>query len=214
MKLIEICVGEPVDVMFQGKSVRTGIFKSPVASPVYAGEHNIAGDGQADLSVHGGRDKAIYAYSADYTGFWKDELGVAALEPAQFGQNLTVSGCTDDAVVIGTQYRLGDALMTVRQPRIPCFKLDIRLNDAAFANTFWQAGRLGFYLHVDEPGHIAAGQALNVVEQPAHGITLADLYATVNGHDAARAADTLAQLPLLDAGWQRRLRAAQKRSPR
>lgn len=207
MKILTVSVGRPAAVEFGGRSFDTSIFKRPIGGATTMRERNIDGDRQADLSVHGGRDKAVYVYSQDYYPEWAAELG-RDLEPAQFGENLTVSGGTDDVVVLGSRYALGDAVVEVTQPRVPCFKLGARLGDATFPHRFWQAGRLGFYLRVEREGTIEPGMALRLLEAPAHGITVRDLYGIVQERRAAAAARALELLPHLDEGLRRRLRQA------
>ena len=205
MNVERICIGTPKAVEFDGKTVRTSIFKSPVAGKVAVRKQNIVGDRQSDLTVHGGRDKAIYVYSTDYRDDWANELGVETLEDSQFGENLSVTAGTDEQVVIGSRYRLGDVELTVTQPRIPCFKLGIRVNDKAFPQRFWALGRLGFYVRVDVEGSIEQGQNMSLIDEPAHGITVRRLYGIVTGgraDDATLALDTLLHL---DDGWRRRL---------
>ena len=199
-------MGTPKAVEFDGKTVRTSIFKTPVAGRIEVRQQNIAGDRQSDLTVHGGRDKAIYVYSTDYHDDWANELGVETLEDSQFGENLSVTACTDEQVVIGSRYRLGEIELTVTQPRIPCFKLGIRLNDRAFPQKFWALGRLGFYVRVDKEGSIEQGQDLSLIDEPAHGITVRRLYDIVTDRRTGDAATALDTLPHLDDGWRRRLR--------
>jgi MOSC domain-containing protein YiiM len=208
MKIIEVCVGMPKTVEHGRKSVSTGIFKAPVHGPVVAGLLHLEGDGQADLKVHGGRDKAMYAYPQEHYSYWAKELGVAGLESSQFGENLTVSGMTETSVVLGDTYRLGDVIATVTQPRLPCFKLGIRMADDAFPNRFLMSGRLGFYLRVAQEGTVRAGDGIELLQRPAHNISIFRLWRTVFGAElnAADAQLALDNLPLLDAGWVRRLR--------
>ncbi len=202
-----IAVGRPQEVEFDNKKTLTSIFKSCIDGPVSVRKLNIDGDVQSDLSVHGGRNKAIYVYSSDYYARWAHDLGATSLEPSQFGENLTVSGVTDSQVILGSTFQLGTAKVTVTQPRIPCFKLGLRLKDATFPKQFWDAGRLGFYLRVDNEGMTEAGQSLQKIEQPAHGITVRDLYEIVTIGKNREAGIALELLPHLDEGWRRRLRA-------
>jgi len=206
MLVEKICVGTPQNIEFDGKRVRTSIFKSPVDGEVAVRQLNIDGDEQSDLTVHGGRDKAIYVYYSDYYDDWARELGEPILEDAQFGENLTITGGTDEQVLIGSRYRLGNTEVTVTQPRIPCFKLGVRLNDKAFPQKFWSAGRLGFYLRVESEGSIERGQSMDLIDEPSHGITVRGLYEIVTGGAAEDAANALATLAHLDDGWIRRLR--------
>lgn len=208
MNLIEVCVGMPKTVQHGRKMVSTGIFKAPARGPVVAGLLHLAGDGQADLTVHGGRDKAMYAYPQEHYSYWAKELGVARLESSQFGENLTVSGMTEVSVVLGDRYRLGNVIATVSQPRLPCFKLGIRMHDDAFPNRFLMSGRLGFYLRVEQEGVLQAGDGIELLQRPAHNISIFRLWQIVFGpeRNAANAQLALDLLPLLDAGWLRRLR--------
>jgi MOSC domain-containing protein YiiM len=205
MRIVRVCIGRPADIEFDGKMVTTGIFKSPVDNNVAVGLLNLAGDGQADLTVHGGRDKAIYAYSQDHYDYWAKELGIAKLEDAQFGENLTVAGLSEDEVIVGDRYKVGSATVTVTQPRLPCFKLGIRLGDKAFPKRFLDSGRLGMYLRVEEEGALQCGDTFDLIDRPDHGISLHDLWQTVfrNDGDADLALENLQHL---DAGWIRRLR--------
>jgi len=208
--ITSICVGLPKTVRFEGKDVLTGIFKAPIKGPVRVGEMGIDGDGQANLRVHGGRDKAVYAYPAVHYPAWARELG-RELEPSQFGENLAVSGLDETSVVIGDRYRAGTVEMLVAQPRSPCAKLGIRMGDAGFPPRFLASGRLGFYLRVEQPGTFAAGDEIVRLDRPAHGITVHDVWQTVFNPSNARipAARCLDELPHLDAGWVRRLQGGQ-----
>ena len=205
LRIVQVCVGRPTEVSFNGKSVTTGIFKSPVDGSNVVNLLNLIGDGQADLTVHGGRDKAIYAYSQGHYAYWAKELGVDALEDAQFGENLTVAGLSEEEVIIGDRYKIGTAVVTVTQPRLPCFKLGIRIGDETFPQRFLNSGRLGMYLRVEEEGALQCGDTFDLIDRPDHGISLHDLWQTVfrNEGDANLALENLAHL---DAGWIRRLR--------
>jgi MOSC domain-containing protein YiiM len=208
VRIVDVCVGLPTSVRYRGKATTTGIFKRPVAGHVRAGFFNLEGDGQADLSVHGGRDKAMYAYSQEHYAAWANELGRKELEPSQFGENLTVRGMTEDSVIVGDRYRFGCVYATVTQPRLPCFKLGIRLDDDEFPNRLLASGRLGFYLRVEEEGTLQRGDSIELLERPQHGISVMTLWQSVfgGGSDASTAQYTLDSLPDLDAGWIRRLK--------
>jgi len=208
MNIVEVCVGEPGTVYHGRKKVSTGIIKSPIDGKVFAGFSNLVGDGQADLSVHGGRDKAIYVYPHEHYAVWARELGHANLEPAQFGENLTVTDMIEESVVIGDRYRFGDVVATVAQPRLPCFKLGIRLGDKAFPNRFLASGRLGFYLRVERQGTLQKGDSIELLYRPDHGISVQGLWQIVFGEnrDVQAAQQALHSLPLIDGGWVRRLK--------
>ena len=208
MNIVRVSVARPKDVEFNGKTTSTSIFKLPVDGEVLADVDNLRGDRQADLSVHGGRDKALYLYSFDYYPLWAQELGVAELEPAQFGENLTVTGCQDEDVVIGARFRVGNAEVSVTQPRIPCFKLGIRMGNQAFPSRFWATGRLGFYVRVEQTGSVRCGDKIDVLDTPSHGITVRELWRIVTTRRSDEARHALHHLRDLDAGWRRRLKQA------
>jgi MOSC domain-containing protein YiiM len=201
-RVISVNVGMPIEVPYQGRTVRTGIFKSPVSERLAVRRTGIAGDGQADLEVHGGVDKAVYVYSEDSYLWWAGELG-HSLQPGELGENLTVRGLTDDLVRIGDRMRIGDVLVEVTQPREPCFKLGIRMGDKRFVARFRDAGRTGFYLRVLEEGTVAPGDAVVLVRSDPAAPTIAevhDLY--VNGAGDAERLRCVAAAPGLSEGWR------------
>ena len=214
MRIYEVCVGKPTTVHHRGKDVSTGVFKSPVTATVEAKLLNLTGDGQADLRVHGGRDKAIYVYPRVHYEYWAAKLAGRELESSQFGENITVDGASEEEVVIGDRYRVGSVRVFVTQPRLPCFKLGIRMNDPDFPALFLQSGRLGFYLRVEEEGSLRRGDEFELIERPAHGMSVQSLWTSVFGQmpDAEAARQALQLLPHLDQGWKRRLRAVGSRS--
>ena len=169
---------------------------------------HLDGDGQADLKAHGGRNKAIYVYPGCHYETWEKELGTGSLDAAQFGENLTVSGMSETNVIIGSRYKLGTAQVTVTQPRLPCFKLGVRMNDPSFPNKFISSGRLGFYLRVEEVGQLQAGDTFTLLDRPAHGISVHNLWQFVFGEEPmdGGAERVLHNLSRLDSGWRRRLR--------
>lgn len=155
--LLAVSVGAPRDVEWQGQTLRTSIFKAPVAGPVQAGRLGLAGDTQSDLSVHGGVDKAVYAYDASNTAWWRERLGRPDLGPGAFGENFTLSGLPDAEIRIGDRLRIGSACFEVSQPRQPCLKLARRFEDASFPKQFLASLRVGYYLRVVEAGQVEAG---------------------------------------------------------
>lgn len=206
-EISQIAVGVPKNVDHQGKPVTTGIFKSAVTAKVDVGLTHLAGDGQADLTVHGGRDKAIYVYPEVHYAYWRQELGVESLQVSQFGENLTVTELSEESVIIGDRYQLGSTTVQVTQPRIPCFKLGIRIGDNNFPARFLASGRLGFYLRVEATGQIQLGDEFILLERGEQGISIHQLWkATFEPEkDFEIIERALASLPHLDAGWQRRL---------
>ena len=165
-------VGEPRPVQLDGHTVWTAIWKNPVEGRVPLRGVNLRGDDQADRTVHGGPDKAVYAYAAEDTEWWEGELG-RPLGPGAFGENLTVRGLPVSEAVIGERWAVGSTLLEVAQPRLPCFKLGLRMGDPRFLKRFAAAGRPGAYLRVIREGDIGAADAIDVVARPAHGVTSA-----------------------------------------
>ncbi len=165
-------VGAPLPVELNGHTVLTAIWKSPVEGRLALRGVNLSGDDQADRSVHGGPDKAVYAYAAEDTEWWEAELA-ASLGPGAFGENLTVCGLPVSGAVIGERWAVGSTLLEVAQPRLPCFKLGLRMNDPRFPKRFAAAGRPGTYLRVVREGDIGAGDQIDVVSRPEHGVTSA-----------------------------------------
>lgn len=163
-------VGSSRPVHLDGHTVLTAIWKHPVQGRVPLRGINLRGDDQADRTVHGGPDKAVYAYAADDTEWWEAQLG-RPLGPGAFGENLTVRGLPVSEAVIGERWAVGTALLQVSQPRLPCFKLGLRMGDRRFLKRFAQAGRPGAYHRVLREGEIAAGDRVEVVSRPAHGVT-------------------------------------------
>jgi MOSC domain-containing protein YiiM len=163
-------VGSPRAVEVNGHTVLTAIWKHPVTGRVPVRGVNLRGDDQADRTVHGGPDKAVYAYAAEDTERWEDELG-RSLDHAPFGENLTVRGLPVSEAVIGERWEVGSALLEVAQPRLPCFKLGLRMGDPRFPRRFAEAQRPGAYLRIVREGDIGAGDQIDVVARPEHGVT-------------------------------------------
>lgn len=192
-------VGGVREIAWHGEIVRTGIWKSPIGDrPVAVRGVNLDGDDQGDRTVHGGPDKAVYAYAVEDYAYWRDveELSV---EPALFGENLTVVGMDLTAAVIGERWRVGSVLLEVAQPRLPCYKLGIRMGDARFPKRFLAAGRLGAYLRIIEAGELRRGDAVQLVSRPDHGVTLGLMGASVR--DPALRAH-LQRAPQLPPHWR------------
>lgn len=162
MKLRSVNVSGLRQVMHQGELVSTGIFKRPVTGPVFVGSIQMAGDKQADLVNHGGADKAVYGYPWEHYGRWAAELERNDFEPGQFGENLTTEGVLESELSVGDRLRIGTVLLEVSQPRMPCFKLNIRMKSPAFSKVFLKSGLVGFYFRVIEAGVLEAGDAISV----------------------------------------------------
>lgn len=203
MQLLSINVARPRLIQYQGETLSTAIYKQPVEGRVEVGSLGIAGDDQADKSVHGGADKAVYAYTAEAYQWWREQLGGGELPPGEFGENLTTAGLLDGQVRIGDRYRIGSVLLEVTQPRQPCLKLGIKMGDATFVKRFHQAAKPGFYLRVLEPGTMAAGDAIELVHAAPKSLTVSEIYRL--RFDTTAAADSLrhaAELPGLSGAWR------------
>ena len=157
MKLISVNVARPRLVRYQEQTVSTGIFKQPVSGPVALRTLNLEGDRQADLGVHGGPFKAVYAYPSGHYGFWREELPGASLPWGMFGENFTSAGLFEGELHIGDRLRIGRAILVVRQPRIPCYKLALKFQRDDILARFLRSGRSGFYFSVEQEGTVEAG---------------------------------------------------------
>jgi MOSC domain-containing protein YiiM len=175
MKIISLNVGLPRLVRWNGQTVSTGIFKSPVDGRVPLRRLNLDGDRQSDLSVHGGPDKAVYAYPSEHYGYWRAELPEMELPWGMFGENLTTEGLNEETVFIGDRFRIGEAELTVTQPRMPCYKLGIRFKRADILRRFLASGRTGFYFSVQREGEVGAGDHLELIERSEHKVKVSDI---------------------------------------
>src|SRR3990170_2713557 len=199
MKVLSINLGLPREVEWRGEVVRTSIFKAPVSGRVRVMRLNVQGDQQSDLSVHGGADKAIYAYPSEHYAFWRNEFPGMNFPWGAFGENLTTEGLLEDKVRVGDRFRAGSAEFIVTQPRMPCFKLGIRFNRADMVKRFLRSGRTGFYLAVLREGDLGAGDPLDLVAEDESRITVADVVALhaadAAGQELLRRASELSALP-------------------
>jgi MOSC domain-containing protein YiiM len=209
VRIVSVNVGMPREVAWRGRTVRTGIFKSPVRGRVAVRHHHLAGDGQADLEAHGGAAKAVYAYPQEHYPFWRDLWPEPSWEPGTLGENLTTQGLLEDAVHLGDRLRVGTAVVEVTQPRVPCFKLGIRLGRPEAVKRFLAEDRPGFYLAVVEEGHVEAGDAVERLEVDPRRVRVTDALRIYRGevHDPEllqRAMD----VPSVPEGWRRRFERA------
>ena len=200
MKIISINVGRPVLVVLgNGETISTGIYKAPVAGRVMLRTLNLDGDRQADLTVHGGRSKAVYVYPSEHYSYWRDELPGTELPWGMFGENFTVEGFDESDVNIGDRFRVGSAEVTVTEPRMPCYKLGIKFERTDILRRFLASGRTGFYLSVQREGEVEAGDEIELIERDENNVTVADitrLYAGDRGDvDMMRRAIALEALP-------------------
>jgi len=175
MQLLSIFVGQPTTIEYNDRVVETGIFKQAITQKVRVGKLNIEGDRQADLKVHGGVNKAVYAYPSEHYGFWKAERPDLSFEAGVFGENLSVTGMWETAVCIGDTFRIGTTVLSVTSPRMPCFKLGVKMGDPRFVGDFLKANRSGFYFKVVEEGEIEPGDKIEQVEEDGYGLTIEEV---------------------------------------
>lgn len=207
MKIVSVNVGLPREIQWRGTTVRTSIFKAPVSGRVRVERLNLDGDRQSDLNVHGGSDKAVYAYPAEHYAFWREALPDAELPWGVFGENFTIEGLTEDVVQIGDRLRAGSAEFVVTQPRMPCYKLGIRFERPDMVKRFLHSGRTGYYLAVVREGEVAAGDAVTALGCDEDSIAVAEI---VHLYSANAADQNLlrraAELPALTESWREHFR--------
>jgi MOSC domain-containing protein YiiM len=197
MKLISVCVGFPREVTWKGKPVTTGIFKQPVSGRVMMRSLNLDGDRQADLTVHGGAEKAVYAYPAEHYAYWRQELPDEALPWGAFGENLTIEGLSETMVNIGDRFRIGTAEVMVTQPRFPCFKLNLKFGRDDMVKRFLHSRLSGIYFSVLQEGEIGAGDAIELVNRDENNVTVADIVQIYVGEADADLVRRAVQVPAL-----------------
>ena len=172
MKVVSVNVGLPREVTWKGRKVMTGIFKEPVATRVAVQRLNLVGDRQADLTVHGGPDKAIYAYPAEYYRYWHEQFPEMTLPWGMFGENLTIEGLTEETAHIGDRFQIGSAEVMVTQPRLPCYKLGIKFGRDDILKRFLKSGLTGFYFSVSSEGEVGHGDAITLVSRDEQQISV------------------------------------------
>ncbi len=207
-KVVSLNVGEPRLVTYRGMSFRTGIFKQSTGQPLTLNKLNFVGDGQADLSAHGGIDKAVYCYPAEHYDFWRRELGRAALPMGQFGENVTTQGILEAELRIGDVLEIGTAIVQVSEPRIPCYKLVMRMEAGSdFAVRFLAANRTGFYCRVLQEGVVKTSDALALLRSDASSPTVSEVVAATQFADRDPAGlRRVRKARGISAKWQSRVR--------
>lgn len=204
MKLISVNVGQPRVVQWMRRPATTGIFKEPVAGRVALGRLNLNGDEQADLSVHGGVEKAVYVYPAEYYTYWQKELPGIQLPWGSFGENFTTEGLLDEDVNIGDRFRIGSAEVMVTQPRLPCYKLAIRFGRNDIIKQFMASGRPGFYLSVSQEGEVGAGDLIYRMSRDDNQVTVSDIFRLMGSdRDDVKTMRRAVQTQALPQDWRR-----------
>jgi MOSC domain-containing protein YiiM len=191
MKIMAVNVSLPIEFEFKGQTMRSSIFKKPVNGPVALGKTNLEGDGQANLKVHGGAHKAVYAYSHDHYAWWSETLGRIDLSFGQFGENLTISGMDEDEIAIGDRLLVGTALTAVTGPRIPCAMLGIKFKDKMMLRKFTEAARPGFYLRVIETGVVEAGDRVEKIQAGEGGLSVREMFNAYSRPSSCEAGEIL-----------------------
>ena len=203
MKLLSIHVGQVREVEYQGKIITTGIFKQEVSGPRKVKTLSIEGDKQADLTVHGGENKAVYAYPAEHYDFWEEKRPDLEFYPGVFGENLSITGLNEKKVCVGDVYKIGSVVFSVTTPRLPCFKLGIKMGDPTIIRDFMQANRSGFYFKVLEEGAVDAGDTIEKLSDDGYGLSIMEL---VDLYGAQKQNKELLQKainsPSLQADWR------------
>jgi MOSC domain-containing protein YiiM len=203
MKVVSLNTGLPRDVRVNGQTVRTSIWKSPREGRLRVTTLNIEGDQQSDLTVHGGRSKAVYCYPSEHYAYWREELPDADLPWGVFGENITTAGVLETDVSIGDRFQVGTAEFCVTQPRQPCFKLAIRFGREDMIRRFVESDRSGFYVSVVREGAIASGDAIHFIERAADSMSVAAIASLrYDDYDKQDELKRASELPGLSAGWR------------
>lgn len=199
-KVLSVNVGTVREFEYGGRSAKSAIWKTPVAGRIAARGVNLEGDEQADREAHGGSDKAIYAYAVEDVRWWEQEVG-RPLAYGAFGENLTTEGIEVNDALVGERWQIGTTVLEVSEPRVPCWRLGVRMNDAMFPRRFTQALRPGTYLRIIVEGDVGAGDEIRVIERPAHGLTIRDIF-RIYTRDRDEA-ERLLTVPRMSQSWMR-----------
>jgi|SRR5579862_3056839 len=203
-KLISVQVGRPRTVLQNGEEITTGIFKTPVEKRLRLRELNLDGDLQADLAVHGGQNKAVYAYPSEHYAFWKNEFPGVDLPWGSFGENFTTAGLLESDVCIGDRFQIGTAEVVVTQPRLPCFKLNLKFNRDDMIKRFLASHFSGFYLRVLREGEVGAGDEIVRTHQDENRVTVLDaMRIYLHESDSKELLHRALQVEYLSPSWRR-----------
>lgn len=208
-RVLSVNVGRPRTFQFNGREARSAIWKSPVSGRVAARGVNLEGDEQADRKAHGGPDKAVYAYAAEDLQWWERELG-RSMPAAQLGENLTTQGIDVNGALVGERWEVGSALLEVSEPRVPCWRLGVRMDDMTFIRRFTEALRPGAYLRIVSEGSVAAGDPIRVVERPGQSVAVRDVL-RIYARDRQEAGRLLA-VPGMSESWKEWARAEARKA--
>jgi len=199
-KVLSVNVGTVREFEYGGRPAKSAIWKSPAVGRIAARGVNLAGDDQADRKAHGGPDKAVYAYAVEDARWWEQEIG-RSLASGEFGENLTTEGIELNHALVGERWQIGTTVLEVSEPRIPCWRLGVRMNDKMFPRRFTEALRPGAYLRIVVEGDVGAGDEIQVVERPDHDLTIREVFRiyTRDRHEV----DRLLAVPRMSESWRR-----------
>lgn len=174
-RILSVNVSLPKEIDFEGQKLTTGIFKEPVKGRIRLKTLNLDGDRQADLTVHGGPDKAVYAYSVEHYDYWHSVFPDFAMPSGMFGENLTVEGLIESEINVGDAFRIGSATVIATQPRMPCYKLGVKFGRMDIIKKFLASGRSGIYFKVSKEGEVATGDSIEQITKDPNRITISDI---------------------------------------
>ncbi len=174
-KVISINVGLPTEFEYKGRKAKSAIWKNPVSGKIFARGINLEGDVQADREAHGGYDKAVYAYAIEDLTWWGNEIG-RDIKPGELGENLTLKGISVNDALIGERWKVGEVTLEVSEPRIPCWRLGVRMKDKTFPRKFTKALRPGAYLRIVQEGSVEKGNSVEIIEKPDHALSVRDVF--------------------------------------
>jgi MOSC domain-containing protein YiiM len=199
-RVLSVNVGKAHEFEYNGHPAKSAIWKFPVSGRIAVRGVNIDGDDQADRKAHGGPDKAVYAYAVEDTRWWEQQIG-RSLPYGAFGENLTTEGSDVNSALIGERWEIGTLMLEVSEPRIPCWRLGVRMNDKLFPRYFTEALRPGSYLRIIVEGNIAAGDEIRLIEKPDHDLTIRDVFRIyTRDHDEI---GRLLAVPQMSESWRR-----------
>ncbi len=205
MKVLSVNVGLPRKVIFNGQTITTAIFKDPVNGPIMLRRLNLDGDRQADLTVHGGVDKAVYSYPAEHYGYWRKQFPHMDPEWGLFGENFTTEGLMEDTVNVGDQFKVGSAKIVASQPRMPCYKLGVRFGTMDIIRRFLASGRPGIYFRVLEEGEVQTGDKIEITKKDKNNVTVKDIVRLYVYRDDTGNIETMrraTKISALPEGWR------------
>lgn len=208
-RVLAVSVGGPREFEYHGRPARSAIWKSPVSGRVAVRGVNLAGDDQADREAHGGPDKAVYAYAVEDARWWASREG-RPFEYAAFGENLTTEGIDVNAALVGERWAIGSAVLEISEPRVPCWRLGVRMSDPTFVRRFTEALRPGTYMRIVEEGDVGAGDAIEVVSKPPHDLSVRDVF-RIYTRDRGECRRIL-EVPQMSAAWRRWARETLERA--